>query len=150
YRDYLPKTHKQLMIIKEGIGTAHEKETLDIHYPKCDKISIDYGIMEKVDKKDVLIIPAVLGWSDVGTWESILEELPRDENGNLIRANHHGVNTSNSLVFADKDKLIATVGLDNLVIVDTDDVLLVCKKSQSQHVKQLVQELKETKHKELL
>ena len=138
------------MEIKKYIGTSREKQVLLKQYPYCDKISIDYGIMEKVDHKEVRIIPAELGWSDVGTWESILEELPHDRKGNLIKGPHVEIDSKGSLIYGNGKKLVATVGVENLIIVDTGDVLLVCKKNRSQDVKKLVEMIKKTQYRKLL
>ncbi len=149
YKTHQPNTYKHLSAIKKALGTKNESKTIEKHYPLCDKISIDYGIMEKVDPKVVRIIPAELGWSDVGTWESIMEELPRNKKGNLVKAAHLGIDSSNTLIYGNPNKLIATIGVDNLVIVDTKDALLVCRKDRSQDVKKLVEKLKTTKYKNL-
>lgn len=150
YKKHQPKTYKHLMEIKKFIGTKKESQALKTYYPKCEKISIDYGIMEKVDPRVVRIIPAELGWSDVGTWESIMEELPRNRKGNLIKATHLGIDSSNSLIYGNPKKLIATIGVNNLVIVETQDALLICRKDRSQDVKKLVEKLKKSKHKHIL
>lgn len=145
YQKYLPKTYKHLITIKNAIGTTKERPTLNSNYSKCEKISIDYGIMEKVDPKKVRIIPAELGWSDVGTWESIFEELPRDKNNNLIKGNHIGIDSTGCLIYGTSNKLIATIGIDNLAVVETNNALLICKKDRSQDVKKLVENIKNPK-----
>lgn len=142
FKKYQPKTYRQLMKIQKFIGTKSETDTLKRFYPLCEKISIDYGIMEKVDKKEVRIIPAELGWSDVGTWESIYEELTPQGKANLIKGKHLGIDSESSLIYGDGNKLIATIGIKDLVIVETADAILVCKKNRSQDVKKLVEILK--------
>lgn len=151
YKKFLPQTYANLMAIKAALGTEHQEKMIKKHYPLCDKISIDYGIMEKVNPRDVRIIPAELGWSDVGTWESIMDELPSDGDGNIVKGNHVSLHTKSSLVYSNSKKLIATIGVENLVIVDTEDALLICKKDQSQEVKKLVEKIKKLpKYKDLL
>jgi len=150
YKKFLPKTHKNLETIKDAIGTPKEKATIEKYYPLCDKISVDYGIMEKVDPGQVRIIPADLGWSDVGTWEFLLAELPRDKKNNLIKGKHIGIDSKGSLIYGDGQKLIATIGIEDLVIVDTEDALLVCKKDQSQDVKKVVEKMKKSQFNHLL
>lgn len=151
FKHHLPKTYKNLIKIQKQIGTPAEQETLKEFYPKCDKISIDYGIMEKVDRKEVLIIPAELGWSDVGTWESIFEELANNEKTNLTKGRHIGIDSEGSLIYGNGKKLIATIGIKDLVVVETEDALLICKKEQSQDVKTLVEKLKKSaQYKKLL
>ncbi len=149
YKNHQPETYEHLMEIRKTLGSQKEDAALKKHYPLCEKISIDYGIMEKVDPKIVRIIPAELGWSDVGTWESIMEELPKNKKGNLVKAAHIGIDSSNTLIYGNPNKLIATIGIDNLVIVDTEDALLVCKKDRSQDVKKLIEKLKAGRHKKI-
>jgi mannose-1-phosphate guanylyltransferase len=141
----LPNTFKQLTTIQKYIGTKKEQWALNNYYPKCDKISIDYGIMEKVNPKEVRIIPAELEWSDVGTWESIFAELAKSESANLIKAKHIGIDTQGSLIYSEGKKLIATIGIKGLAIVDTGDALLICKKEKSQDVKKIVERLKSSR-----
>ncbi|MCX6733945.1 MAG: sugar phosphate nucleotidyltransferase [Candidatus Peregrinibacteria bacterium] len=150
YETYLPQTKKHLDQIKKAIGTSKEKETLKSQYPLCEKISIDYGIMEKVDPKEVRIIPGDLGWSDIGTWEAIYDELTIEEEDNLIKADHIGIDTQSSLIYGHKSKLIVTIGLKDLVIVDTPDALLICQKGRSQDVKKIVEQLQKAEKKSLL
>jgi mannose-1-phosphate guanylyltransferase len=107
--------------------------------------------MEKVDPKEVRIIPAELGWSDVGTWESIYEELSSKEGANLIKGPHLGIESKGSLIYGQSNKLITTIGINNLIVVETDDALLICKKNRSQDVKKLVEKMKKSsKFKKLL
>lgn len=151
FRKHLPNTYQNLMKIQKDLGTKKELESLNKYYPLCDKISIDYGIMEKVDKKEVRIIPAELGWSDVGTWESIFDELTKSEKSNLIKARQINIDTSGSLIYGNGKKLIATIGVKDLVVVETDDALLICKKNRSQEVKTIVEKLKKnSQYKNLL
>jgi mannose-1-phosphate guanylyltransferase len=93
----------------------------------------------------VAVIPAKeLGWSDVGSWDSLFEVLPGDETGNIVIGGRHiGLDTNDSLVYVDQEhRLIVTIGVEDLVVVDTGDVLLVCRKDQAQKVRQIVNELK--------
>lgn len=152
FKKYLPKTYANLQKIQKSIGTKNEKKKIQEFYPLCDKISIDYGIMEKTDPKEVRIIPAELGWSDVGTWDSIFSELAgaQGSENNLIKGKHMGIDTRRSLIYGTKDKLIATIGIKDLVIVETEDALLVCDKKRSHDVKKLVEKLKTGHYKKLL
>ena len=150
FKKHLPQTWLQLIRIQKAIGTKNEKKVIQSCYPKCDKISIDYGIMEKIDPKEVRIIPAELGWSDVGTWESIFAELVPDAKSNLVKGKHVGIDTQGSLIYGKQDKLIATIGIQDLVIVETDDALLICDKNRSSEVKKIVEKLQKSKLKKLL
>lgn len=150
FKKHLPKTYRNLQKIQKSLGTKNEKAVIQKLYPLCDKISIDYGIMEKIDPKEVRIIPAELGWSDVGTWESIFSELANGSENNLVKARHVGVDTKGSLIYGTKDKMIATIGIKDLVIVETEDAILICDKKRSHEVKKIVEKLQKSKLKKLL
>ncbi|MCC7432856.1 mannose-1-phosphate guanylyltransferase [Candidatus Peregrinibacteria bacterium] len=146
YREFQPETFNLLEKISATYSEPSFESTLIEHYPNCTKISIDYGIMEKVAKDQVRIIPADLGWNDIGTWESIWGEL-NDENinhGNVLKGEviHH--ETKNSLIYGHGKKVIATIGLEDFIVVDTEDALLVCPKSHSHQIKQLIEKIKNT------
>jgi mannose-1-phosphate guanylyltransferase len=105
--------------------------------------TIDYGIMEGA--KGVAVIPAAgLAWNDVGSWDSLFDVLPADEHGNIVMGGDHvGLDTSHSLVYVNQEhRLIVTIGVEDLVVVDTGDVLLVCHKDQAQKVRNVVDHLK--------
>lgn len=153
FKKHLPKTYANLQKIHKSLGTKNEKATIQKLYPLCDKISIDYGIMEKIDPREVRIIPAELGWSDVGTWESIFSELASGKQNNLVKARHIGIDTRGSLIYGTggtKSKLIATIGIKDLVIVETDDAILVCDKKRSHDLKKLVEKLRKSGHNHML
>jgi len=150
FKKHQPKTYANLIKIQKSIGTKYEKKTIQELYPRCEKISVDYGIMEKIDPKEVRIIPAELGWSDVGTWDSIFSELVQGSENNLVKAKHLGIDTRRTLIYGTRDKLIATIGVKDLVIVETHDALLICDKKRSHDVKKLVEKLKTGHHKKLL
>ncbi len=106
--------------------------------------TIDYGIMEHARR--VAVIPAAdLQWNDVGSWDSLFDVLEGDDNGNIVMGGEHvGLNTSQSLIYMNKEhRLIVTIGVQDLVVVDTGDVLLVCHKDQAQKVRQVVEKLKQ-------
>lgn len=133
------KTKKQENIIKKEFG-------------KTEKISIDYAVAEHIDQKEVLIIKGEFGWSDLGSWNMLYDQLrsDTDSHDNLIKANFVHKDTRNCLVYGSSDKIIATVGVDNLAIVDTKDALLICKKDRSQDVKKIIEILKEEGRSEFL
>lgn len=125
-------------------GTKDQQKALDQLWLKIKPQTIDYGIMEGA--KDVAVIPAEgLDWSDVGSWDSLFDVLPADENGNILMGERHiGLDSHGSLIYSqDDDRLIVTIGVDDMVIVDTGDVLLVCRKDQAQRVRQVVKQLHE-------
>ncbi len=113
--------------------------------------TIDYGIMENADR--VAVIPAAgLGWNDVGSWDSLFEVLSADSDGNIILAERFAnLNTRNVLVLSeDKNRLIAAIGVEDLIIVDSGNIVLVCHKSQAQRVREIVQYLKQTQNQDYL
>jgi len=142
YKEFQPETYAILQQIYEKIGTPEEKSTIEKLYPQCEKISIDYAIMEKVKPEEVRIISADLGWSDIGTWDSLYDELKISTDENVIQGDHLGVDTKGCLIYSHGKKLIATVGIENLVVVDTEDALLICNKNQSQDIKKIIELLK--------
>jgi mannose-1-phosphate guanylyltransferase len=101
--------------------------------------SIDYAVMEKSTK--VKVVPSSIDWSDVGSFDALFTELPKDENNNTVTDKHISIDSKNNLIYA-KDKYIATVDVEDLIIVDTGDALLVSKKGSSQKVKEVVKEIK--------
>lgn len=138
---HMPKLHSGLMAIEEQTGAQDYEETLARIYAQQEANSIDCGVLEKSDH--VLVIPTGdIGWSDVGDWSTVSEVLETDEAGNLIRAPHIGIDTSNCTILSghasDRKRLVATLGVSDLVIVDTDDVLLVMDKSRAQEVKKIL------------
>lgn len=139
FKKNMPETYIHLEKIRENIGKENFPETLRTEYAQMGRTSIDYGIIEKT--KGILVIPADFGWSDVGSWGSLLEVLVNmNKSSSVHRGYHVGVDNSNCLVLGGK-KLIATIGLKDIVVVDTDDVTLICSKEQSHRVKEVLQKL---------
>ncbi len=110
-------------------------------------ISIDYALLEKTD--NILVNPLELSWSDVGSWDSLYEVMEKDKNFNVTKGNVLTLNTKNSLIFA-KKKLISTIGLDNILIVETENAIFLAKKGQSQKVKKLIEKLQKKNDKAYL
>ncbi len=140
FRRHLPRLTGQLDQVAEAIGTAQESAVLRAVWAGVEDKSIDHGIMEKA--KDVAVIPADIGWSDVGSWTAIRELLPHDSQGNTIVGAHLGLDTADCLIHG-SGRLIATIGLRGMVIVDTEDALLICPQERAQEVKKLVELLRE-------
>ncbi len=139
FERYLPQQAALLRELAAVQRTADESEAFDRIWRRLANVTIDYGIMEKSDR--VAVLPLDAGWSDVGNWATLLDLLPGDGNQNVIIGDHIGVDTQSSLIYSN-DRLIATVGLENMIVVDTGDVVLVCHKEDAQKVKHLVDELK--------
>jgi mannose-1-phosphate guanylyltransferase len=139
----MPGLYDNLREISIQLGTAKERTVIQQVWPQLKSETIDYGIMEGAD--NVVMIPAVgLQWSDVGSWDSLFDLLPSDDNGNIVIGGQHiGLETRQTLVYvAHEHRLIVTIGVEDLVVVDTGDVLLVCRKDQAQEVRQVVNQLK--------
>jgi len=131
---HLPDLHQGL----KGITAASSPEATGQAYRGLPSISLDHGIMEKAD--NVAVVPADLGWSDVGTWSALHELCPADDHGNVILGRALDLDSRDSLIFS-QDRLVATIGLDNMIVVDTADATLVCPRERVQEVKDLVAEL---------
>ncbi len=123
---------------------ANKGEMIRVNYHDMSNIpenSIDYAVMEKSDK--VKVIPANIGWSDVGSFDALFNELPKDENNNTLNENHIAINSKNNLIYGEERK-IATIDIKDIIVVDTGDALLISKKGSSQKVKQVVAQVKKT------
>ncbi len=144
FEKYLPEMAEVFEAEKSHFNKKSEKDAIERIYPQCTNISIDYGVMEKAD--NVYIIPSSFGWSDLGTWASTYDNLEKDYLGNAVAGdNVMVIDATNNMVHADNKKLLVLQGLDEFVIVDTDDVLLICKKNKEQEIKEYVAEIKRNK-----
>jgi mannose-1-phosphate guanylyltransferase len=142
----MPEFHAQLMEVEASLRDPQEyAATLARVWPQVRKQTIDYGVMEGA--REVAVIPARIGWTDVGSWTSLFELMPSDPAGNVLIGPHETVDTHDTLVIG-KQRLIATVGVRDLVIVDTEDALLVSSKERAQDVRLIVKQLEKVKHDE--
>ncbi|MEO6221087.1 MAG: mannose-1-phosphate guanylyltransferase [Ginsengibacter sp.] len=149
FKKYLPEIHEVFDGAKKALITQDEQEVINLIYPLCVNISVDYGILEKAD--NVYVIPSSFGWSDLGTWGSAYENLKKDYYDNAVAGNNTLLfDSTKNVVHADNNKLILLQGLDDFIIVDTADVLLVCKKDKEQHIKEYVSEVKRNKGEKFL
>lgn len=143
FEKQMPDFYVKLAEVEGKLGTYGYAPTLERIWPQVNKQAIDYGVMEGAD--DVVVIPADIGWSDVGSWGSLAELLARmgheDDQGNVVVGQHVGIDTENSMIFGGQ-RLIATIGLEDVVIVDAGDAVLVCPLQREQEVRELVQRLK--------
>lgn len=144
FKTHLPEVDS---IFKAGIGqynSPNESDFIGAAYASCQNISIDYGVMEKA--KNVYVLASDFGWSDLGTWGSLYDIREKNENGNTIIGDHvMTYDTTNCIVNVPKDKLVVLQGLEDFIVVENDGVLLVCKKSEEQQIKQFVTDVKEQK-----
>lgn len=147
FEQFLPDIYKGLIEIKDSLGTADEEKTVNGVYPNLRSISVDYGIMEKA--QDIFTVSGDFGWNDVGSWDMLGVLNKEDKNGNVIKGDVISIDTINSVVYS-SGRTVATVGISNLVVVETPDAVLVCPKDKSQDVKKIVEQLKAEGKKELL
>jgi mannose-1-phosphate guanylyltransferase len=136
---FLPDTYEKMAAVADVLGTDREKEALAAAYAGMQSISIDYGVMEKAD--NVYVVEGDFGWSDVGSWDSLWEIAAKDRDGIAAGGTVIAVDSSNSLIMSGGGKVVALVGVDDLIIVESQDALLVCRRGESQKVKDVVDEL---------
>lgn len=139
----MPELYKVVSKISAAWGTSQQDEVVEANWFNLKSQTIDYGVMERAER--VAVLPAGgLGWNDVGSWDSLFDVLLPDMNGNVATsAQHLALDTHNTLVYSKTDeRLVVTIGLDDIVIVDAGDVLMVCQVDQSQKVKDVVEHLK--------
>jgi mannose-1-phosphate guanylyltransferase len=135
----MPDFYNQLMEVEAFLPNPQEyADTLARVWPQVAEQTIDYGVMEGA--RNVAVIPAQLGWTDVGSWSSLFELMPCDSLGNVLVGPHESIATRDTLVMG-RERLIATIGVENLVIVDTEDALLVCSRESVQDVRRIVKQL---------
>ena len=136
-----PRMHQVLMRIKVAAASNRESEIIASEYPNLPAGAIDHQVIERADK--VVALEAVMNWGDIGSWAALTDVLPADEEGNLISGEALMLDAKNNIVYGPRGKLLALVGVEDLVVIDTEDVLLVCSRSQSQRVKEVLERLKE-------
>ena len=136
---YLPETASGLKRIKAAIGTADEEAVLEKEFHAFRSESIDYGIMEKAE--NIYTLTGAFGWDDVGSWLAVERFREKNDVNNVISGNVVTVDTKNTIIQGEK-KLIAAVGLEDLIIIDTEDALLVCDKNSTGDIKKVVENLK--------
>lgn len=140
FEKLLPDIYAYLVKIGAAMGTAGEASVIEELYPQIPKISIDYGIMERAE--GVLMLEGDFGWNDVGSFDALEEVYGADENGNVHMAKDCVIDTKDCILYGtDNGKLIATLGVEDLIIAQTDDCVLVCDKRRAQDVKLFVEKL---------
>ncbi len=141
FEKHLPEVYDVFAAEKDSFNTTSEKEAMERIYPQCTNISIDFGVMEKAE--NVFVIPAGFTWSDLGTWHSAWENMEKDYFGNAVKGNKVMVmDAKNCMVHVPDEKLVVLQGLNDYILVDTKDVLLICKKEKEQEIKEYVAEVK--------
>lgn len=135
---YMHDLYGRLASLEAQIGTPRYEETLKSTWPLVRKETIDYGIMERAE--NVLVMPVDIGWVDVGSWGSLEGLLPTDPDGNIWQGPHLSIDTHHTLIFG-KNHMIATIGVENMIIVETGDAILIMRKDREQDVKEIVNQL---------
>lgn len=135
-----PAVAGPLAQVEAAIGTPDEQAALAAAWQSIENVAIDVAVMEQT--AHAAVVPADLGWSDVGDWAALAAVLPRDAHGNAVVGAHIGVDTHNSLIYGN-GRIIATIGVEGLLVVDTHDVLLICPRERAQDVKALVAQVRQ-------
>jgi mannose-1-phosphate guanylyltransferase len=144
FEQYQPEMYEVFVAEQQFFNTTEEQNALERIYPLCTNISIDYAIMEKAN--NVYVIPSSFGWSDLGTWNSAYDNLEKDYLGNAVAGdNVMIIDATKCMVSASHEKLLVLQGLDDFIVVDAEDVLLICKRDNEQQIKEFVAEVKRNK-----
>ncbi len=144
FEKYLPEVDEVFEQAKHVYNTDKETSVINELYAQCTNISIDYGIMEKA--KNVFVIPAYFGWCDLGTWESAYDNSEKDYLGNAVYGdNVMVIDATECMIKAPEEKLLVVQGIENMIVIDTPDVLLICDRSREQQIKEYVAEVKRNK-----
>ncbi len=142
---HMPDLAASLGRLKPAWDTEAQETALAAEWLNIKTTMIDYGVMEQA--ANVAVLPASgLEWSDVGTWDSLYDVLPQDEQGNVVvNSDLLSLDTHDTLVYSSKKKLVVTIGVDNLIVIDSGDALLVCQRDHAQQVRQVIDILKSSK-----
>jgi mannose-1-phosphate guanylyltransferase len=150
---HLPKTFAALESLGESIGESSYERKLRAIYPKLQSISVDYSILEPATRQpgapSVFVIPAEVGWSDIGSWAAVYELLTKHPGDNILPRDAYSLDASGNL-FWNTSKFVAAIGVNDLVLVETPDALLICRRERAQDVGKVVKWLEENRRKDLL
>ncbi len=135
-----PTLFESLSSVREALGQAEERRAIDHFYRHTSPLSIDYGLMEHSSR--VWSISGPIDWKDVGSWSALDDISPHDNEGNVVRGNAVMIDTENSIIHADK-RVVALIGLKDMIVVDTDDATLICPKDRAQQVREVVSRLRD-------
>lgn len=144
---YLPQLAQELEALRQATTSDTLTAVVGEVYPRLPAVSIDVGVMERA--QDVWVVPADIGWSDVGSWRALGDLVAPDAMGNVVIGDQRGLDTAGCFIYS-PNKLVATIGLTELVVIETDDVLLICPKDRDQDVRKLVELLEREGRQDLL
>ena len=139
FERFEPEMHAILMRIGQAVGTPEEGRTIAREYPGLKAIAVDNAIIERTEQ--VATLEADIDWSDIGSWGALTEVVPPDGEGNLFSGEILGIDVRNVTAYGPEGKLIALVDLEDLIVVDTPDALLICRRDESQRVREVVERL---------
>ncbi|MBS3992433.1 MAG: mannose-1-phosphate guanylyltransferase [Bacteroidetes bacterium] len=143
YKNYLPELYSHFKSGEQVWNTAEEQKFIKLNYEKSDNISIDYGIMEKA--KNTFVLPVEFEWNDLGTWGSLYEKLEKDQQKNAVVGGKAIFrNASNNMIRTTTHKKIVIQGLHDFIVIEKDDVILICPKEEEQEIKNISQEVSAT------
>jgi len=149
FEKFAPDLFSDLKKIYDAYETDEFASVLQSVYPTIEKISFDHAILEKMSKDSAAVLSVDVGWSDIGAWEAMKEALSATEEDNVIRGKIVLEDSRDSIVQNDTEQLVVGIDLDGLVVVNTDDVLLICPKDSVPKIKKFVASLKGTEHEDL-
>jgi mannose-1-phosphate guanylyltransferase len=139
-RSHLPGLYSDLQELQPFLGTGKLEDGIARIYPDLESISIDYGVMEKAE--NVLMIPADFGWNDLGSWASMAQIWPKDDQGNVHQGEIMALDSRRNVVFS-RQRLCVLLGVDDLIVVDTEDALLVCPVHKAQDIGKILEVIKQ-------
>lgn len=137
FKRYKPGIYEIAKMIEKGLGTKRQQGLLNRHYRRFPNISLDYAVMEKTKK--AYVIKSEISWKDIGSWKSLDGYLKKDVNGNVVDARFIGIDVKDSVIYGEKEHLIACLGVDNIIVIQTKDATLICPKGRADEVKKLVE-----------
>lgn len=149
FQKNVPDMYKNLIVIENSLGTPEYKKTLEKIYPKLEKISFDDAILTKLKQDGILVISADLGWSDIGAWEALKEALSHTTDENVTHGQVMLKDSKDSLIFNTSEALIVGIDLQEMLVINTSDVILICPKNSVPKIKKLVESLSDSEYEHL-
>ncbi|QDU79004.1 Mannose-1-phosphate guanylyltransferase [Polystyrenella longa] len=143
-KKHQPDLYTHLERLQPAVGTDDWQSALEHEFPRMPSISIDYAVLEKAD--NVLVIEAPFEWDDLGSWKALRRLLPADQEGNIVHGNHTGSAKDSVIYSTNPNQLIATIGLEGCLVVQTDEVILIARNDDEQALKELLEQIKEEKN----
>lgn len=147
FQAYMPELLAQLEAIDSAGGPSDPHAFTDV-WDKVRTTTIDYGVLEHAG--NMVVLPVDIGWNDVGDWDTLTKLASNDGTANVVQGDHIAVDTTRTLIFTGSDRVIATIGLDNFLVIDTGDVVLIAPRDRAQDVRKIVDQLRNQGRTELL